>query len=54
MIFTAVVEVVQNPTVQFFELLLFGLGLTAVAFIAIILWLDHQPEAPPITLVFKK
>jgi hypothetical protein len=45
-----VIEVVQNQSSYVFELLLFAIGITAITFIAIILFLNIQETPEPVQL----
>ncbi len=47
-------EIFVNPIVTVYQLLTIAIILTAVAFIALILFLDRQPIAEPITLPEKR
>lgn len=44
------VEVIHNPAITFLRIIVFGVGLTAIAYIAMVLWLDVQPKQIPVTL----
>jgi hypothetical protein len=44
------IEVIENPVVNVFEILIFAIGLTAITFIAIILYLDMQQQKEPVSL----
>lgn len=44
------IEVVQNQSSYVFELLLFAIGMTAITFIAIILFLNVQEQREPLQL----
>ena len=44
------IEVIQNPLVHVFQMLVFAAGLTAITFIAIVLYLDFQHEREPVAL----
>jgi hypothetical protein len=48
------IEVVHNPLMQVFEVIVFAAGLTAIPFIAIILYLDLQRETEPVALPSKR
>lgn len=43
-------EIIHNPGAAVFALILFGVGLMAITYIAIIMFLDLQPEKEPIAL----
>lgn len=43
-------EVIINPVVIIYQLLAFTIGLTAIAFIALLLWLDRTPKELPVAL----
>jgi hypothetical protein len=44
------IEVIENPVINIFEILIFAIGLTAITFIAIILYLDLQEQKEPVSL----
>jgi hypothetical protein len=44
------IEVVQNPLSHVFAMLLFAVGLTAIMFIALILYLDIRHREEPVAL----
>ena len=47
-------EVIHNPGAAIFGLILFGIGLMAITYIAIIMFLDLEPEEEPIALPEKR
>jgi len=46
-------EVIVNPVVMVYQFLALGIGLTAIAFIALMLWLDRTPKETPVALPTK-
>jgi uncharacterized iron-regulated membrane protein len=43
-------EVLVNPIVSVYQFLALGIGITAIAFIALLLWLDRTPKEVPVAL----
>lgn len=46
-------EVLVNPVVTVYQFLALAIGFTAIAFIALMLWLDRAPKPTPITFPVK-
>lgn len=47
-------EIFVNPIVTVYQLLTIAISLTAIAFIALILFLDRQPIPEPVALPTKR
>lgn len=46
-------EVIVNPVVSVYQFLALGIGITSIAFIALLLWLDRTPKEAPLALPSK-
>lgn len=44
------IEVIQNPASQVFSIITFAVGITAISFIALVLFLDLQEQREPLQL----
>ena len=47
-------QVIINPVVTVYQVLALAIGVTAILFIAMVLWLDSKPKETPVALPSKR